>query len=134
MQSILVVDDDAASRSLLGALLEQDDRQIFEASQGGEALEITARERPDLVLLDINLPVLDGYGVLKRIRTDPDLCRTTVVAVSADAMPGCRERAIEAGFDEYITKPVKAAALRAQVAHFLAPRLPGAAGPIRRGP
>ncbi len=70
---------------------------------------------PDLVLLDIQMPEMDGYAVLREIRSDPALKRLRVVALTAFAMEGDRERAIEAGFDDYLTKPVTIAKLKAQL-------------------
>ncbi len=120
MRRILIVDDNAASRALLGAILESDETQLTEAADGREALDRIARHAPDLVLLDIEIPVLDGYAVLARLREQPALARLPVIAVTANAMQGSREKALAAGFDEYVTKPVHPAALRKQVARFLA--------------
>lgn len=119
MRKILVVDDNRASRELLRALLRAPDRHILEASQGQEALELIAQEQPDLVLLDIEMPVLDGYGVVRALRQNPRLASIWVVAVTANAMQGARERALAAGFDGYITKPISAPAVREQVAELL---------------
>jgi CheY-like chemotaxis protein len=119
MRKILVVDDNKTSRELLRAVLKAPNWRVFEASQGQEALDVIAREHPDLVLLDIELPVLDGYAVLRAIRENPGLSTLRVVALTANAMHGTRESALIAGFDDYITKPICAAALRKQVAEFL---------------
>jgi len=70
---------------------------------------------PDLVLLDIQMPEMDGFAVLREIRQDPALCRLRVVALTAFAMQGDRERALEAGFDDYITKPITLAKLKSQL-------------------
>jgi two-component system, cell cycle response regulator DivK len=120
MHRILIVDDNAASRALARAILESGEMQLTEAADGGEALDRIARSAPDLVLLDIDIPVLDGYAVLARLRAQPALTRLPVIAVTANAMQGAREKALAAGFDEYVTKPVHPAALRKQVARFLA--------------
>ncbi len=119
MRKILIVDDSAASRALLRAVLESAETELMEAADGPMALEAIERSTPDLVLLDIDLPILDGYAVLEKVRTQPALARLPVIAVTANAMCGSREKALAAGFDEYVTKPVRPAAIRKQVACFL---------------
>ncbi len=121
MKKILVADDNPASRELLRAVLKGPDREILEACHGGQALEIALREGPDLVLLDIEMPVIDGFGVLRRLRQDPRFAATPVVAVTAHAMQGTDESALRAGFTAFITKPIRAAEVRRQVAAMLAP-------------
>jgi CheY-like chemotaxis protein len=119
MTKILVVDDNAASRELLRTVLKGAGRLILEASQGSQALEIVVTEAPDLVLLDIEMPVLDGFAVLRELRKDARFAALPVVAVTANAMQGTREKALEAGFTDYITKPIRVAAVRSQVARLL---------------
>ncbi len=117
MSRILVADDNAASRALVRAVLRNE--QVFEAVNGKDALDAIARERPDLVLLDIDMPVLDGYAVVSRLRADPQYSALPVVAVTAYAMTGDREKALAAGFSAYLPKPIRAAALREQIAALL---------------
>ncbi len=119
MRKILVVDDNPVSRELLCELLGEPGRDIAEAADGQEALQRIAADTPDLVLLDIHMPVLDGYEVVARLRADPRYARLRVVAFTAFAMRGDRQRAMDAGFDGYITKPVDGAALRRQVRELL---------------
>ena len=119
MQKILVVDDNQASRELFLAVLKGPDRHLLEASQGQEALNIIAREEPDLVLLDVEMPVLDGYAVLRTIRGNPRWAAVRIVAVTANAMAGARESVLAAGFDGYIAKPIRTAILRTQVERLL---------------
>jgi CheY-like chemotaxis protein len=119
MSKILIVDDNEPSRALLRAVLRAPGRQIFEASQGREALELIARETPDLVLLDIEMPELDGYGVVRALRDNSQMAAVPVVAVTANAMQGARERILAAGFDDCITKPIDATAIRRLAAGFL---------------
>jgi CheY-like chemotaxis protein len=112
---ILVADDNPVSRELLRELLEAPGREILEAAHGREALEVTISARPDLVLLDIHMPLMDGFTVVQEIRQNPELARIRVVAVTAYAMQGDRQRALDAGFDDHITKPIDGAALRTQI-------------------
>ncbi len=112
---VLVVDDNPAGLELVREGLSQFVSSIIEASDGREALEKIRESKPDLVLLDIQMPEMDGYQVLREIRSDPALKNLRVVALTAFAMQGDRERALEAGFDDYITKPVNVAKLKAQL-------------------
>lgn len=119
MKRILVADDNAVSRELVREVLEAPGRIIVEAADGEEAVEKIRGEVPDLVLLDIQMPVLDGFAVLRHIRRDPRTAALPVFALTAFAMKGDRARALAAGFDAYITKPIDAAALRRQVEESL---------------
>ena len=121
MRTILVADDNAISRELIREILASDDCRVVEAENGIEALERTAEVRPDLVLLDIQMPIMDGFAVIRELRRDDRFLRLPVVALTASAMKNDRERALAAGFDEYITKPIRAATLRVQVRRLLRP-------------
>lgn len=119
MKKIVIADDNRASRDLLRAVLKAPDRLLLEASQGQEALDVISREVPNLVLLDLEMPLLDGYAVLRRLRADTRFAGLRVVAVTANAMRGARESVLAAGFDDYVAKPIQAVALRKQVAELL---------------
>jgi len=106
MARVLIVDDRASNRELLRTGLEHAGHEVLEAGEGEEALRVMRRERPQLVLLDIQMPGLDGYGVLERVLADEALKEIPVVAVTAYAMAGDRERGKAAGFRDYVTKPV----------------------------
>jgi PAS domain S-box-containing protein len=112
---VLVADDNPAGRELVRESLAKHASSIIEASDGREALGKIRETRPDLVLLDIQMPEMDGYAVLREIRNDPALHGLRVVALTAFAMQGDRERALAAGFDDYLTKPVTVAKLKAQL-------------------
>ena len=116
---VLVVDDNPVSRELIREVLEDADLEVLEAENGGEALDKIAQEKPDIVLLDIQLPVYDGYEVLHRVRSELKLDKLPVLALTAYAMREDREKALASGFDAYITKPIDAAALRIQVKRML---------------
>lgn len=118
MRTVLLAEDNAANRELLRDLLEARGYAVVEAVDGGEALERLQGALPDLVLLDVRLPKLDGYQVLQAIRRDERLRDLTVVAVTAFAMAGSREKALEAGFDAYVTKPIDMRAMMALLERY----------------
>lgn len=105
MPTIAVVEDNADNRLLLQAILG-DRYDLVEYENGTDALAGLARARPDLVLLDISLPGMDGNEILRRIRQDASLNSLPVVALTAHAMSGDRERFFAAGFNDYVTKPI----------------------------
>ena len=102
---ILVIEDNPDNRLLVQALLE-DSYEIVEFETGVDAVQGLLDEGPDLILLDISLPEMDGTEVLQWIREQEALANTPVVALTAHAMAGDRERFLEAGFDDYLTKPI----------------------------
>jgi CheY-like chemotaxis protein len=105
VRRIAVVEDNADNRLLVEAIL--DGRYaLSEYASGPAALAGLLAEPPDLVLLDISLPEMDGTEVLRRIRLDPHLQQLPVIALTAHAMTGDRERYLAAGFDDYVTKPI----------------------------
>jgi CheY-like chemotaxis protein len=93
--------------------------RVEEACDGTEALRKIKEIEPDLVLMDIRMPVMDGYAVLRQLREDPRFSKLPVVALTAFAMEGDRRKALAAGFDGYISKPVSPAALRSQIEQLL---------------
>jgi CheY-like chemotaxis protein len=105
VKTIAVVEDNADNRLLLGALLGEL-YQIVEYDDGIEALAGMRRHRPDLVLLDISLPGMDGIEVLRHVRAEPALYGVPVIALTAHAMTGDRERYLDQGFDHYVAKPI----------------------------
>lgn len=119
MKKVLVAEDDPASRELLREILEAGGYQVVEACDGREALQKIEETEPDLVLLDIQMPVLNGFAVLRQLRQEPRFATLRVVGLTAYAMRGDRERVLNAGFDAYIAKPIDAAALRIQIDQLL---------------
>lgn len=120
MKRILIVEDNASSRELLRTVLEQLGHLVVEASDGGDAL-LKLRERiPDLIFLDLKIPPPNGYEVLKEVRRNVLSSAVPVVALTAQAMVGDREKALAAGFNEYLTKPIALARLRSEVERLLA--------------
>lgn len=116
---ILVVEDNDPSLSLMIYLLEAFGHKPLAAHDGEEGMETALRERPDLILCDIHLPGIDGYDVVRGLKADP-ICRSTpVIAVTALAMVGDRDRILEAGFDGYLSKPIDPETFVQQVEGFL---------------
>ena len=116
---ILVVDDRAACRELLRAVLEPLGHRIVEAAGGEEALLRLQEQIPHLILLDLKIPAPDGYELLRKIRSDVHWASLPVAAITAEAMLGEREKALAAGFDAYLSKPVGLAVIRKEVQGLL---------------
>ena len=119
VKKIVLADDNTVSRELIREVLDSPDYRIMEAADGHEALALILASDPDLVLLDIQLPGMDGYSVVSRLRRNPKFARLKIVAVTAFAMQGDREKALTAGFDGYITKPIDTYRLEEQVQELL---------------
>ena len=120
MKRVLVADDDPVSRALIRDTLGSLNYLVVEASNGEEALLKMAEILPDLILLDIDMPLLNGYGVLERIRDNLSHAHIPVAALTAQALPAERERGLVRGFAAYLIKPIAVAALRTEVEHLLA--------------
>ena len=105
---ILVVEDQEDNRQIVRDLLTVNDYEIIEAENGEEALAAVVKSRPDLILMDIQLPVMDGYEATRRIRAMEELKNLPIIALTAKAMKGDREKCMEAGASDYITKPIDA--------------------------
>jgi two-component system cell cycle response regulator DivK len=101
-------------------LLTVTDYEVIEAENGEEALEAVARRRPDLILMDIQLPTLDGYEATRRIKADPSLSSIPIIAVTSYAMSGDEEKARAAGCDDFVPKPYSPRQLLAKVRQYLA--------------
>ena len=103
---VLLVEDNERNRKLERELLELRAYETIETSTGEDAIELAARHQPALIVLDVALPGMDGVATLERIRSDPVTAGIPVVAVTAFAMPGDRDRLLQAGFDGYLAKPI----------------------------
>jgi two-component system cell cycle response regulator DivK len=119
-QRILVVEDQEDLRQIARLSLEGAGYEVIDAATGAEAVAKAETEHPDLVLMDIQLPVLDGYESTRRIKALPGMAGTTVIAVSSFAMRGDEEKARAAGCDGYVTKPYSPKQLVELVRQFLA--------------
>ena len=127
MSRILIAEDNAVNRELLRELLEMRGHTVAEACDGEGALRMIEEDQPDLLLLDIGMPLLDGFGVMRKIRETPRFASLPVVAVTAYAMQGDREKILSSKFDGYLSKPVNARLLGEELDRLLGKRAgPGA--------
>jgi two-component system cell cycle response regulator DivK len=117
---ILYIEDNPQNMRLVRKMLHIGGYEMLEAVNGLTGVAVAARERPDLILMDINLPDIDGLEATARLKAMPDLAHIPVVALTANAMHGDRERFIAAGCDGYLAKPVTKNELLNTVAHFIA--------------
>ena len=121
---ILVVEDQEDNRQILRDLLGSTDYEIIEAGDGEEALAAVAAQRPDLILMDIQLPLLDGYEATRRIKADPALRAIPIIVITSYALSGDDEKARAAGCDAYFSKPFSPRQLLAKVREYLSPGAP----------
>jgi CheY-like chemotaxis protein len=119
MKTILIADDKATSRELVRTVLEKEGYAVVEAADGIEALHCALDLTPDLIILDLQMPGLDGFSVLEKLREDARFHATPILALTASAMQGDRERALTNGFTGYVSKPIRLQALRAEVQRLL---------------
>ena len=106
LRKILVVEDNEANRILMRQILKYNGYEVLEAGDGEAGLAMAREHMPDLILLDLQMPVMGGLAVIRELRKTPELSKLKVMAVTSFAMKGDREKALEAGFDEYVTKPI----------------------------
>jgi CheY-like chemotaxis protein len=111
MSTILIAEDNPVNRELLRELLETRGYSVSEACNGQEALREIEKVRPDILLLDLDMPVLDGFATVRKIRENPRLASLPVLAVTAYAMQGDREKVLASGFDGYLSKPIQSRVL-----------------------
>ena len=119
MAKILVVEDADDNRDMLSRRLQRKGYRVVQAVDGQEAVEITARERPDLILMDMSLPVMDGLKATQRIRARAETQTIPIIAVTAHALSDDRDRALVVGCDDYHAKPVEFPRLLAQMETLL---------------
>jgi len=116
---ILVIEDQEDNRQIVRDLMTASGYELIEATTGEEGLEAAARERPDLILMDIQLPGIDGYEVTRRIKADPNLRQIPIIAVTSYALSGDDKKAFAAGCDGYVTKPYSPRLLLAKIREYL---------------
>ena len=118
MTKILVVEDVEFNQDLVVQLLE-DNYEVLTAGDGAEGLQVAEREHPDLILMDLSLPVVDGWEATRRLKANAALKHIPIIALSAHAMTGDAEKALQSGCDDYLSKPLDEDLLFAKLARFL---------------
>ena len=106
MYKILIADDEPQIREILRVYFEKEGFQVVEAADGKEALQQITKERPDILLLDVMMPVMDGLAATRKIRSEPRWAKLPIVMLTAKAMPDDQERCIDAGANDYMAKPI----------------------------
>lgn len=118
-QRVLVVEDNRDNMTLIVDVLESLDYDVIQAKDGEQGVELARSERPDLILMDLSLPKIDGWEATRTIKAEDDLRQIPIIALTAHAMVGDRERALEAGCDDYMTKPINLQTLATKLTKFL---------------
>ncbi len=120
-RKMLLIEDNEQNRYLATFLLEQSGYEVVPAVSGPVGIELAGRVQPDLIVLDIQLPGMDGYAVARAMKSDPQLRSIPIVAVTSYAMVGDREQAMGAGCDGYIEKPINPETFVSEIERFLRP-------------
>lgn len=119
MPKILIVEDNEMNRDMLSRRLERRGFAIVMAVDGQQGVDMARSEKPDLILMDMSLPVMDGWTATRTIKDDGEMAKIPVIALTAHAMAGDREKAMEAGCDDYDTKPIELPRLLEKIGKFL---------------
>ena len=119
MAKILIVEDNEMNLDMLSRRLERRGYEVVIATDGAQGVNLTKEQKPDLILMDMSLPVMDGWEATRRIKSDEEVKDIPVIALTAHAIAGDREKALAAGCDEYESKPVKFPRLLAKIKEFL---------------
>ena len=119
MKTILIVEDNEDNRLIYSQYLAHAGFRVLEAANGAEGLQVARSDRPDIILMDISMPVMDGLTATRHLKADPDLSAIPVVALTAHAMPTDEQMAREAGCDGYVSKPVMPRDVRAEVERWI---------------
>lgn len=117
--TILYVEDNLDNRTLVRRILTAEGYTLLEAANAAQAIDILKTTKPDLILMDINMPDMDGYSLTAKIKETPNFKSTPIIALTANVMRGDRERSLEAGCDGYIQKPIDIDKLSDQIERFL---------------
>jgi len=121
-EKILIVEDNPQNMRLIEMTLRARNYTLLKATDGEEALDVAMRERPDLIIMDIQLPRMNGLEVTRKLRETPAFSHTPIIGVTAYAMKGDREKVIESGCDAYLSKPINTRELPEMIAEMLSPR------------
>ncbi len=121
-KKILIVEDNPQNMRLIEMALSVESYTLLRTTDGEEALEVAKKERPDLIIMDIQLPKMSGLEVTRKLREIPEFSRTPIIAITAYAMKGDKEKALNAGCNAYLSKPIKALDLPGLIAKMLLQR------------
>lgn len=121
MSKILLVEDNEMNRDMLSRRLQKRGYEIVMALDGAQGVELAQTAAPDLILMDMSLPVMDGWEATRRIKANPDTHKIPIIALTAHAMSDDRDKAMEAGCDEYDTKPIDLERLLPKIQKLLSP-------------
>ena len=121
MPKLLYVEDNEMNRDMLSRRLQRRGFEVLIAADGEQGVSLAAAERPDLILMDMNLPVLDGWEATRRLKAAPGTQHIPIIGLTAHAMASDRDRCLEAGCDDYDTKPVELTRLLAKIERLLGP-------------
>lgn len=116
---LLLVEDNEMNRDMLSRRLIRKGFEVLIAVDGQEGIDQTLAEKPDLILMDMSLPIVDGWEATRRLKANPDCCNIPIIGLTAHAMDGDREKCLQAGCNEYETKPVDLASLLDKISHQL---------------
>ena len=119
MSKILIVEDNEMNRDMLSRRLERKGYDVVMAEDGQKGVDMSKTENPDLILMDLSLPVMDGWAATSTIKDNDDTKNTPIIVLTAHAMAGDREKALEAGADEYDTKPIDFKRLLGKIKEFI---------------
>jgi CheY-like chemotaxis protein len=119
MRKVLIVEDNEMNRDMISRRLSKRGYEVTLAVDGNQGLAAVQREKPDLILMDMSLPVIDGWEATRRLKEDPATRAIPIIALTAHAMPADRDRALEAGCDDYDTKPVELSRLLEKMERLL---------------
>lgn len=116
---ILVVEDNIDNMTLISDVLQSLNYDVIQATDGEQGIKMTRQEKPDLILMDLSLPRMDGWAATRHIKSDPDLQHIPIIALTAHAMVGDRERALNAGCDDYVSKPINLKEMAKKLVQYL---------------
>jgi CheY-like chemotaxis protein len=119
MATILVIEDNEMNLDMLSRRLSKRGHEVLIATDGAQGVDLAQQHKPDLILMDMSLPIMDGWQATRIIKANPDLKHIPVIALTAHAIAGDREKCLAAGCDEYESKPIKFPELMAKIDHFL---------------
>jgi CheY-like chemotaxis protein len=133
MPKILLVEDNEMNRDMLSRRLVRARYEVIVAEDGARGVAMATSDRPDLILMDMSLPVIDGWEATRRIKATPELRKIPIIALTAHAMATDRDKALEAGCDDYDTKPIELQRLLGKIETLLAAAGPTSSGQMTRG-